>query len=116
MKNYKERMRVFTDDYNYSCDVGSKNIYVMRGSSQICLEEIRTINTVNNFKELEVEVDKFELPDEVKEYFDIISKETALFLYKNNLEKVLFIDDNFQESYVSDKKQFNEYNIFAVEK
>ncbi|MFW5795128.1 MAG: hypothetical protein ACOCV1_06550 [Bacillota bacterium] len=63
-----------------------------------------------------LEENKVDLPDEITDYMNIISKETAIYLYKNNLQEVLFIDDDFQESYLSDIKQFEEYNIFAVDK
>lgn len=71
-----------------------------------------------NWKGLQKRINesKEEIPDEITDYMNIISKETAKYLYENELEKVLFIDDDFQESYVSDIKQFDEYYLFAVDK
>lgn len=53
MKIKKRKMQVFTDDFNYSCEVGGVKVHIYRGQSEISVEDIQLSKSVNTFEDLE---------------------------------------------------------------
>lgn len=56
-----KKIKIYTGTFNYSAEIGSKNVFVYRGNSEISVDDLNLEITIESFGDLEKVASNYEL-------------------------------------------------------